>query len=230
MRPITFSEFLAAAGLTIEKIKVLRQRDQIALAFGRSDAYQSLGYVELDAVGARLAELLTEKLDRNIAAHIVRDQWGVWSRVVAQAEATKAGPSKFVDFMVVECEDPQGKRQPMTLGTMTEDLRAIRADIEKRTGLIARSYVAVEMMTTVEDVRRNAKRAGYDWSAPFLPPPGSPKLEEILKPYDENMPDRAIVVTTKAQKDEAERARRAGIMARALIEAGLPAMPRGRSQ
>jgi hypothetical protein len=230
MRPISFPEFLAATGLTIEKIKVLRQRDHIALAFGRSDAYQSLGYIELDAVAARLAELLTAKLDRTIAAHIVRDQWGIWSRVVAQAEATKPGPGRFVDFMVLQCEDPQGKKQKVTLGTTSDDLHKIGADIRKKTGLTPRSYVAVEMMATIEDVRRNAKRAGYDFGARFLPPFGSPKLEEILKPYDESMPDRAIVVTAEAQEHEAERARRAGVMGRALIEAGLPSMPRGRSR
>jgi hypothetical protein len=52
MRFITFQEFLAAADWDTEKLKLLRKRGLIALAFGRRDAYATLPNVELDAVGA----------------------------------------------------------------------------------------------------------------------------------------------------------------------------------
>jgi hypothetical protein len=222
MRPITFPEFLAATDLNNERIKVLRQRDQIALAFGRSEAYQSLGYIELDAVAHGLAEVLADKLDRTLAANIVRDLWGVWTRIAAQAETRPAF------LFVIEYEDKKGRRDYMVLGKHTDSVLEARAVVMKL-GLTPKNYFIVDMPDLLATVRRLADQAGYDFKAPFLPPFGSAKLEEVLEPFKET--DRAVVVTTdKAKQERAEQARRAGIMARATIEANLPAMPRGRLQ
>ena len=165
-------------------------------------------------------------MERALAAKIVRDQWGIWARVVAVAETLPAGAPAL--FYVIEYKDQKGRRGHMTVGSTLDsreeqNLRDIAADIHKRTGVIARSYVVVELQSVLADVRRNAKNAGYDWSDPFLPLYGDPRLEEILKPYDDSAPDRAIVIgNPKAVTREAERARRAGILARANVEANLP--------
>src|SRR5215831_9895646 len=103
MRVITFAEFLTATDWDIEKLKMLRKRDLIALAFGRRDAYATLGYIELDAVGACLAEDLAESYDRKFAAQLVRVHADEWTRVVARAEASKSA----VFFMIIEFE-PKG--------------------------------------------------------------------------------------------------------------------------
>jgi hypothetical protein len=231
MRGVTYRELLETAGFDHQRLKVLRQRGQVALAFGRSDIYESLGYIELDCVAALLADVLTEKLDRTLAAEIVRDQWGVWSRVVAAAEASGGVPAFFY---VVEYENQKGKRWHMTVGSMLDslkerNLREIAEDLRKRAGVTARNYVVVEMQSILADVRANAKRAKHDFSAPFLPPYGSAELEEVLRPFDEDMPDRAVVITDRAKEEAAEHARRAGIRARASVEASLPAI-RGRRQ
>ena len=210
---------------------MLRQRDQLATAFGRNVAYASLGYTELDAVAVQLAEVLTEKLDRALVGKIVRDQWGVWTRVVAVAEAK---PSEPVFLYVIEFESKKGERGIVTVGSMLDsgkesNLREIAMDLQKRAGIVAKHFVAVEMQQLLAEVRSNAKAAGFDFSDKFLPPYGDPWLEEILKPFDDpDTPDQAIPVTAKAKEREAERARRAGILSRATVEAAVPAIPRSR--
>ena len=232
MRSVKFAELLAASALNIQRLKVLRQRRQVALAFGRSDCYESLGYVELDAVAALLADALTDKLDRDLAVEIVLDQWGTWARVVALAEKIRPAPAFFY---VIGYEDAKGRRGNLTLGSRLdsrerENLVAIAADIQKRFSVAARDFVVVEMASILADARRNAKAKGYDFSDKFLPVWGDPKLEEILRPFDETRPDRAIVITEREKDNVAEDARRAGIMARAIVEAKLPAAsPRGRA-
>jgi hypothetical protein len=221
MRIITFSELLAVMGLDVHRLKVLRQREQIALSFGRSDAYNALNYLPLDAVAHRLADVLAEKLPRPLAAEIVRDQWGIWSRVVAVAEAAPAGMP--VLFYVVEYEDQKKRRGHMTLGSTLDsrddgNLLRLAADIQKRTGVIARSYVAVEMGSILADVRAAASKARVDFSASFLPPLGSEQLAEVLKPYDDSAPDRAVVITPKDKAEASDAAKRAGIMGRAIVE------------
>jgi hypothetical protein len=221
MRTIDYAELLAVTGLTVERLTVLRQRDQVALAFGRGDAYASLGYLALDAVAVRLVDVLSEKIERTMAAQVVRDQWGVWSRVAAVAE--DAPPAIPVLFYVIEFEKRNGRRGHLTCGStldsrQDDNLRKIAADLYKRTGVTARSYVVVEMHTVLDDVRRAAERAGRDFSDRFLPPIGSPALDEVLKPYDDAMPDRAVIVG-KPNK-VTERAKHAGVLARATMEAG----------
>jgi hypothetical protein len=85
MRYITFDEYLAAANVTNEQLKVRRQRDlksgsQIALAFGRGNnhGYQTDRYIELDAVAvealsfSRIAKLPMKDEARRIAVNIAK--------------------------------------------------------------------------------------------------------------------------------------------------------------
>jgi hypothetical protein len=219
MRGISYQEFMETTGYDSQRLRGFRRRGQAACAFGRGEIYESSGYIELDCVAARLADVLAEKLDRTLAAEIVRDQWGVWSRVVAVAEASR----EQVFFYVVEYENKNGKRWHMSVGSMLDsrsdvNLRAIAADLYKRAGVVAKNYVVVEMQSILADVRAAAKAAGYDFSAAFLPPHGSAELDEVLKPFGDDTPDRAIVVSNKTKEDVAERARRAGTLARAVVE------------
>lgn len=223
MRSISYSEFRTTADLDNQRLKVLRQRDQVVRAFGGSDIYESLGYIELDVVAVRLADVLSEKLHRTLAAEIVRDQWAVWSRVVAVAEA-KPGP---VFWYIVEYETKKGERWHLTVGSELDsrsevNLRALAEDIRQRAAVTAKSYVVVEIQSVLDDVRAAAKKAKVDFSASFLPPYGSDELEAVLQPFDDTSPDRAIVVSDKGKAAAADVARRTGILARANVEAKLP--------
>jgi len=219
MHSLTLANVLAASGTDINNLKIQRHRGQVALAFGRSDAYASLGYVGLDAVAARLATVLTQTMQqRTLASRIVRDQWGVWCRVVAMAEA--APPAVPCLFYVIEVEHPNGRKGHVSVASCLDsrdegNLRAIAADLRERTGAVARTFVAVEMHTILDDVRRNAERAGFDLSGAFLPPFGDARLDEVLQPYDDAMPDRAVVVFDGRENVPL---RAAGVAAREAME------------
>jgi hypothetical protein len=225
MRSISYEEFRDTTGLTPDRLKVLRQRGHTVRAFGASEIYESLGYIELDVVAVRLADVLAEKLDRTLAADLVRDQWGVWSRVVAVAEAAPDAP---IFWYVVEYETKKGERWYLTVGSDLDsrsdiNLRELAQDLYQRAGVVAKNYVVVEMQSVLADVRAAAERAKHDFTAAFLPPYGSDELEQVMKPFDETTPDRAIIVNDKAKAKAADVARRAGILARAKVDASLPA-------
>jgi hypothetical protein len=221
MHVVTYEELLAVADLTPKRLKMYRFRDQVALAFGQSDCYESLRYIELDAAAVRLTDVLSEQLERKLAVAIVRDQWGIWQRVLAMAEAANAAnvPNPVL-FYVCRFEDLNGRVGHVTLGSLLDsrddnNLRLIAQDLRARTGVVPRSFAAVEMRSILDDVRRAAKRAGYDWSDPFLPPFGDPRLDELLQPYDELSPDRAVVVVKNKVRAAATQA---GAKARSAFE------------
>jgi hypothetical protein len=221
MRLITFREFLAATGLTVPKIKVMRQRDQIALAFGRREAFEKLDYIELDAAAALLADELMIVFDRGLAAWIVRLHCSIWARVVAIADAT----NEPAFFSVVEFE-LEGQLTHRAAGGTSGNTQEIIREVSKETpGWTPVRAVAVNMSRILQRARDNARRKGCDLSEPFLPAPNDPQLDLLLKPY-ETLVDEAVAAyakMVKAGEAQLEAARRAGIVARANVEASLPA-------
>jgi hypothetical protein len=219
MRSISYKAFCETTGLDVDRLKVQRQRGQTVRAFGGSDVYASLGFIELDVVAVRLLDVLAKELNLTLAAQVVRDQWGVWSRVVALAESNPAP----MFWYVIEYETKKGERWHLTVGSELDsrsevNLGAIARDLYERAGVLAKSFVVVEMQSVLADVRAAAKHAKHDFSQAFLPPYGSEELAEILKPFDEDMPDRAIVVSNSTSAKASERARRAGMVARDAVE------------
>jgi hypothetical protein len=209
MRSITFDEYLAASGLDVQKLKLLRRRDQIAGAFGRRECWKGLGFIELDCVAPMLVDALASVFVKEFAAQLVRVHADQWSIAVAKADAEPEAP---VFFTIVEFLNPGGKRHHVACLTTTDDPYQIVTDASKATGQPAVRSVAVNIRGVLEDVRRNARRAKIDFKAPFLPAPG-PELDALLAPYVEER-DKAIDIAVKA--------RRAGIKARALVEASIP--------
>ncbi len=211
MRIIDFKTFMAACGLTVENLKAYRRRDQIALAFGRRDAYASLSYIELDPTAVILTDELAASFGRKIAAQLVRVWCDEWGKVVAVSEATKA-PSYF---WVVEFEKG-GKRSHKVAGTTTSDVNKIRQAMQPQ----ARGYqfiraIPVDVTGIIARVRANAKVAGFDLSDPFLPAPTSKTFAGIFGPYTE-IRDRAVANIKNRDDDQT---RRAGLLARANVEA-----------
>jgi hypothetical protein len=227
VRIIKFNEFMAAAGLTSQLLKTLRRRDQLALAFGRRDVYASLNYIELDAVAVGLVDDLSASFDRTFAAQLIRTHCDVWAHVIAQSESTK-GPHFFA---VVEFER-RGQVSHLVAGASTGDPQQIMFNVSAQpqaAGYEPLRTIAVNVTHVTKRVRANARRGGFDFSNRFLPPPGDPRFSEIFEPYKEAR-DRAVA-TVKARNHE-ELARSAGVMARAVVEAGLddPRRQSGRLQ
>ena len=67
-------------------------------------------------------------------------------------------------------------------------------------------------------MRKAAKTAKVSLGERFLPPFGSPALATVLKPADDDAPDRAIVIDDKGKEHVADKARRSGAVARAAAE------------
>src|ERR1700732_3277164 len=79
MQRLTLDELLLVTDTPINAFKALRIRKQLALAFGRSDAYASLSYVKLDGV----ALMLAESHGRQFAAHLVCGAGGIADEEIA---------------------------------------------------------------------------------------------------------------------------------------------------
>jgi hypothetical protein len=224
MRRIGYTELMTVEHLNNDRLKVLRQRDCVAIAFGQANFYESSFLTEVDAAANRLNMAIARSVDRELAAKMVRDLWGAWMRVLAMAEDLPPNVPTF--FYVIRYQFRNGDDGWIGLGSMldtsaTDDnLRKVAKEVHSLTGTNATDVLGFNMTALLAAVRKDAKAAGYDWSDRFLPPFGSKQLDELL--HDPEAPDRVIVTTPKQLADRSERARRAGILARAKVEASLP--------
>ena len=81
----------------------MRQRGQVALAF-RPIGGLTNSFVTSSSMSRRISGRgVVGKSERALAAKIVRDQWGIWARVVAVAETLPAGEPPL--FYVIEYKD-----------------------------------------------------------------------------------------------------------------------------
>lgn len=218
MKSLKIDELLKIQKMSMNLAKQYNNRQHAALAFGRDQMLRSFGYLDIDTVALSLAELLAGQYGKGRAAHMVKDGWGVWMRVVAAADAE---PERATFWYICSFTDARGKRQYMTLGSQLDpdqpgNLYRIAADIRDRTGVALKNYSCIDMTKVLARVRAQAAEAGFDFSESFLPPLGDPRLEELLKPYDEAaMPDRAVVIDNAIAK----RLQRAGAKARTAADA-----------
>ena len=93
---LSLAELLTVTDTDQGMLKAWRRRNHVALAFGRTDAYESMSYIALDAVAILLADTLAKSYRRTFAAHLVRVYWDIWGYAVAHAEADPSKPSHFV--------------------------------------------------------------------------------------------------------------------------------------
>jgi hypothetical protein len=221
MRAISYEAWRAAADVTEQGLVSLRRRDQIACAWGRNAAYLPLGYFEIDAVAMALVQVLGHLLEKTRAARLVRREFDIWAQVVANAEYSRA-PAFFT---FVELLDKRGQELSIACGTTTDDPQLIKKMADKMTGAMTRRTHAINMHGVITDVRANAKRAGYLLNDPFLPPPGSNELAELLAPFKTVRDEIARLTRQGVKLGDAkveEKIRRAGLLSRALAEANLP--------
>ena len=225
MRKVSYDEYKAAAGMNDELIKWWRKRSQLALAFGRGEAYKSLGYIELDAVATVLTTFLNARgVDRKTAAQIVRIHWPVWTRAVAMVEAgyrNKDAPPIF--FAVIEFINGDGKPAHVAAAGTIAEADAIAAQaLQIAKGARPIGSLAVSMTDALFTVRQNAAKAKpkFDWLDKFVWPLGDPRLEKICQDGEEAL--ARAVREVRSQRGKEDLSRRAGIMARALMEADLP--------
>lgn len=218
MRSLTLKQTTTISGTPKGALDSLRQRGHFAGAFGRSDAYESLGWIPLDSFAIFLNDTLAERYPRAEAAQIVRIHCDVWSAAVAMAEEHPDQPALFcvVDFY------PGGKRAHLCCATTSTNLDEIAQRVAmtpQALGAIAKRISSVNATRLIKWLRGNAAKHGIDLSTPFLPPVNSPEFAEIFAPYVD-VRDAAIA-TVKQRKAKAELAKMAGQRARAALEARL---------
>jgi hypothetical protein len=221
MRSISFEAFVAGAGLTMDRLNIMRQRDQLAGAFARNAAYKSIGYIELDAVGQALVDVFGTLVGKTRAARWVRIHFDTWAKAVAIAEHR---PRQGAFFTIVEQQDRYGRPGHFACGTNTDDPAVIKQMADRLTGLWTFRTHAIDMRGIIADVRARARKAGFDLSDAFIHAPDDPELAKLLAPFTAVRDEAARIVEEggKADKAAEDRLRRAGIIARAFFEAVLP--------
>jgi hypothetical protein len=222
MQRLSLNEVLLVTDTPINEFKALRIRKQLALAFGRSDAYASLSYVELDGVGLLLADALAESHGRQFAAHAVRVYWDIWGFVVARAEAD---PSQAAKFCIVDFMTKSGKAANLVCGAggviSDEEIAAQLAATPQAAGAEATRIVCVNLTRLIRFMRENGARHGINLMGPFLPWPDDQRTIDLLAPWTEARARAIEMVGAMTAKDE-KAATRAGTLARSALEAYLP--------
>ncbi len=222
MRIITYPEWLGGAGFANPRLKVLRQRRHVVGAFGRREAWANLDYVELDCVAPCLADDLTPIFERDLAVNLVALYFAEWAVAVAHADQSNA-PIFLCLIEYGEPGKPSGPKSHFVGVSTTGDPEQLTFDASLKPethGLEPERVAAVNVSRILARVRDNARRAGFDFSERFLPAPDDPLLADILAPYREAR-DAALAKHAEKQKQKGrdDRSRRAGILARAAMEA-----------
>ena len=219
MQRLSLDELLLITKTQINAFKALRIRKQLALAFGRSDAYASLSYVKLDGV----ALMLAESHGRQFAAQVVRVYWDIWGAVVAHAESDASQAAKFC---VVDFTTKDGKAAHLVCGAggiSDEEIAAKIAATPQAGGAEAKRIVCVNLTRLIRFMRENGARHGINLiDSPFLPAaPDDQRTIDLLTPWAEARARAIEMVGAMKVKDE-KAAARAGLLARAALEAYMP--------
>src|SRR4051812_17977540 len=185
-------ELMSITGIDGQMIKSLRRRNAFGLAWGRSEVYESLNYLPLDAVGMLLVMELGkaynskgEKGYSEVAA-MIRVHADAWARVVAEAERDfKTRPGFNVRFCIVDfVRDSDGKRAHLVGGSRDTDDEAIARAIAQSSqakGYIPARITCANVSRLLLDIRTRAYANGIDLTAPysFMPDPASDVFKKL---------------------------------------------------
>jgi hypothetical protein len=226
MRRLTLAELLKVTATPPEALKSLRRRDQIALAFGRREAYDSLSYIELDAVGLLLTDAIGRAYNNlTTAAQLLRIYGDVWAGVVGEAEADLRHDKSFCIVDLADADEPRPLehiKAHYACGANESDPDKIAKFVERYSptpGLVAVRVNCVNVSHLIRFIRKTAAKHGIDLLGAFMPPPSDPRFKEFVQPY-EDLRDKAIF-EVRARKAREALAREVGERARRLMEADL---------
>jgi hypothetical protein len=212
---LTLREVLDITATTDPMLKALRTRNQLALAFGQSHAYESLRYVPLDCVAILLNATLAKSYARNFAAQLTRVYWDAWTETVAYAEAD---PEKPAHFHVIDVTAPNGKAGHCFAGSQGEVDVPKLMSLRVPHGATLDRETKINVVPLIRFIRTSAARLGIDLLSPFVPPFGDPRLAQLLAPWAEARLHAVDMLKAIRRSDE-EAAARAGKLARSALEA-----------
>jgi hypothetical protein len=217
MPQLSLSELLTVTGTTLQGLKTLRRRDQVAGAFGLRHAYENFKFLPLDAIGFLLSGSLAKAYGQTEAAQLVRVHGDVWAEVVAEAEAD---PLSDQSFCIVDFErESDGKSAHMACGARDATPERIAATLQRTPaaeGFVAVRVNCVNVSYLMRVLRTTAAKHDIDLLNPFLPPRGHPAFAEIFAPYVKSRD--AAIVSVRDRKSRETLAAKLGQKARAAIE------------
>jgi hypothetical protein len=218
MRTLTYTELMKITGNTPKMMKAKRHRKLLALAWGLQSAFKGMNFVEIDAVGMLLVELLGRYYPLKYAAQLVRCHCDEWARAVAIAEAI---PQRDAYFCIIDMRrEMDGKAVHLTCSANDIMPHQIAAEVQKAPqaqGASVTGISCVNVSDAIKKIRSSGKAAGVDLSGPFLPPPDSQEFATLFQPYVERRD--AAQKTVNEQRARETLARVAGNQARAAAEA-----------
>ena len=177
MHQIKWKGYLQAAGLTKTRWTNMKFRDK-ALAFAFGDAPTDLPggrYFDIDAAVTSIGLDLAPGLGLNVAMNLVRMTGEAALHAIAYADHADGEP---VWYGIGEAMLPDGKAYTAGAGL----LDGFAGSVIRRKGKEAEveRWTFVNVTSVLARVRANAAAAGMDLSDPFLPPPGSTLLGELM--------------------------------------------------
>jgi len=214
MQRLTLGELTTITDIGVEELKSKRRRDQLAFAFGCSDASARLRYVPSDCVAVMVTKDLAKTHGAKQAAQIVRAFADGMLRAVALSEADIA---LDVMFVVTDFVDADGKRAFLASAAQGATADAVAADAVEVTGYVAERINAVNISRIVRVVRANAARLRIDLREAFMPAPNSAEFDDLMKSFEE-LPSG--IVEARALRRHEVAARKAGELARAVAMGG----------
>lgn len=214
MRRINYDDLLTVTGTTRNTFRTHRSRDQIALAFGRSNAYNSMSFVEIDAVAMVLCGTLAKSYSRPVSAQLVRLDCDRWCEAIAMAEADA---DRAANYCIVDFQDADGVLSHLTCATNSSDLDWISHTVAlspKAFRATAQRITAVNMHPLIRKIQTTAADRGIELASPWLPPLGSDDFRDLFAAY-------AVARNGSVEIARVRSAYRAGELARTMLEGRL---------
>ena len=201
MRIITPSEFFAAANVQPATFRTMCKRGETALAFGAPHALAGGHFLDLDAAIFRIAHDLSAAFGTKMAAGLVRTFSDVVAVAVSRADLEVPEPVWL--FAIEFGHRPPGvtakrhcyghiKLAAATLPEVFGKSAAGEPDIPARITMVNVSRV-------LADLRDAARHAGFDLSAPFLPPLDDPEFVEARAEAKQSREQMLAAVRRRAE-------------------------------
>jgi hypothetical protein len=178
MKTLTWTQVLAAAGVTVQGWRSLMRRKQVSLAFGAAMSPERGRFLDLDAACIRAALDFAPGLGVDIAASMIRFYSDLVVAAIGQADDHPETPTFLFIF---EHADFHGKGKPaykmgFGLGSEFGDLAQVFA-----TSRHPDRIFFLNVTSMLARIRANGKRAGFDLSERFFPDPDNPAFLEIMR-------------------------------------------------
>ena len=181
MRAIGINDYLAICDVKRGSYDARQTLKEIGLAFGLARRLAGGVMLDLDCICHFISEALTPVLSRKYAAAIVRAYSDEILKAVGLADAN---PAEVMFLAGVEFGPGYGQitrehDRKMRFGATTlTDFAASFAKSPEANDVTRVTHINVTEI--LRNVRARAAKRGFDWTAPFFPPPSDPMAAKLI--------------------------------------------------